>query len=115
MKLLKSLILLTPTVLSLSVSSPLSASSLQQGLKLVNNIGMQAGKLYCSGRSAEESFEKGTMIGMAETSLSIDEINKLDFEDDAYSIPMIETMFSYTIDNCPGRAKGLFRSITEME
>ena len=82
---------------------------------MVNNIGMQAGKLYCSGRSAEESFEKGTMIGMAETSLSIDEINKLDFEDDAYSIPMIETMFSYTIDNCPGRAKGLFRSITEIE
>lgn len=115
MKLLKSLILLTPTVLAFTVPSPLFASSLQQGLKLVNNIGMQAGKLYCSGRSAEESFEKGTMIGMAETSLSIDEINKLDFEDDAYSIPMIETMFSYTIDHCPGRAKGLFRSITEME
>lgn len=55
------------------------------------------------------------MTGMAETSLSIEEINKLDFEDDVYSIPMIESIFSYTIDNCPVRAKGLFRSITEME
>ena len=52
---------------------------------------------------------------LAGTSLSIDDIIKLNFEDDVYVVPMIETMFSYIIDNCPGRSIGLFHSIAEME
>lgn len=54
-------------------------------------------------------------LELAGTSLSIDDIIKLNFEDDVYVVPMIETMFSYIIDNCPGRSIGLFRSIAEME
>ena len=50
---------------------------------------------------------------MSEATLSTDEINSVDFAQDVYSVPMIESLYSYTIDNCPARAKRLWREINE--
>lgn len=115
MKLFRSANLLAPIAILFVIPNPLLASSLKEGIALVSNIGLQAGKLYCSGVSAQGSFEKGAIIGLADTNMALKDVNELDFEDDTYSLPMVESMFSYAIDNCPGRAKSLFRSITEMD
>ena len=91
----------------------LSAATPRQGVELANSIGLESGKLYCSGKSARDSIEKGTAKAMSESTISMNEISSIDFSDDIYSVPMIESLFAYTIDNCPARGMRLWREINE--
>ena len=102
-----------PFVVAVLLPLGLSAATVRQGVELANSIGLQSGKLYCSGKSARDSIEKGTAKAMSDSSISMDEISSIDFSEDVYSVPMIESFFAYTIDNCPARAKRLWREITE--
>ena len=113
MRLINHFIASTPLVVFAVLPLSLSAVTIKQGVELANSIGLQSGKLYCSGKSARESIEKGTAKAMSEATLSMDEINSIDFAQDVYSVPMIESLYSYTIDNCPARAKRLWREINE--
>lgn len=113
MRLINHFITSTPLVVFAVLPLSLSAVTIKQGVELANSIGLQSGKLYCSGKSARESIEKGTAKAMSEATLSMDEINSVDFAQDVYSVPMIESLYSYTIDNCPARAKRLWREINE--
>ena len=113
MRLINHFIASTPLVVFAVLPLSLSAVTIKQGVELANSIGLQSGKLYCSGKSARESIEKGTAKAMSEATLSMDEINSVDFAQDVYSVPMIESLYSYTIDNCPARAKRLWREINE--
>ena len=113
MRLINHFIASTPLVVFAVLPLSLSAVTIKQGVELANSIGFQSGKLYCAGRSARDSIEKGTARAMSEATLSMDEINSVDFSLDVYSVPMIESLYSYTIDNCPARAKRLWREINE--
>ena len=113
MKVINLCIASVPLVVSVGLPLRLSAVTIKQGVELANSIGFQSGKLYCAGMSARESIEKGTARAMSEATLSMDEINPVDFSLDVYSVPMIESLYSYTIDNCPARAKRLWREINE--
>ena len=107
------LIAIFPVSLALAGTGTALAGNLQQEIALANDVGFQSGKLYCAGKSARYSVEKGTAKAMAESSMSMDAINQIDFSKDVYTVPMIETFFAYTIDNCPKRAKRLWREINE--
>ena len=50
---------------------------------------------------------------MLDSSIVMDKISSIDIGEDVYSVPMIESFFAYTVDNCPARAKRLWREINE--
>ena len=79
MKVVNFFITSVPLVVSLGLPLSLSAVMIKQGVELANSIGFQSGKLYCAGKSARESIEKGTARAMFEASLSMDDINSVDF------------------------------------
>ena len=115
MEIANRLIIGIPVALFLATPGSMNAASSQAKIDFASNIGLQAGKQYCAKKSARESIEKGTAIAMAQTRISMSVINSMDFEDETYTIPMIEGMLSYAIDHCPSRAKRLFRDISESD
>lgn len=44
----------------------------------------------------------------------MDEINTIDMAQDVYSVHLIESLWTYTIDSCPARAKRLWRELNDM-
>ncbi len=108
----KSKFLSLSVALALIIPSSLCAATLQEKVRFAYNIGTQAGKQYCkNGAILKDSWEKGTYIAMGETNIPMAVITEMDFEDDRYSLPMIEGMISYFIDNCPERAKRILTDI----
>ena len=99
MKVVNFFIASLPLVVSVGLPLSLQVVTIKQGVELANSIGFQSGKLYCAGKSVRESIEKGTARAMSEAILSMDEINPVDFSLDVYSVPIIESLYSYTIDN----------------
>ena len=94
--------------LALIIPSSLCAATLQEILRFADNIGTQAGKQYCSNKTVKEAMAKGTLNAMGETNIPLSALTDFTFDDVRYSLPMIEGMISYAIDNCPERAKRLF-------
>ena len=79
MKVVNFFIASVPLAVSVGLPLSLSAVTIKQGVELANSIGFQSGKLYCAGKSARESIEKGTARVISEATLSMDEINSVDF------------------------------------
>ena len=94
--------------LALIIPSSLCAATLQEKVRFAYNIGTQAGKQYCSNKTVKEAMAKGTLNAMGETNIPLSALTDFTFDDVRYSLPMIEGMISYAIDNCPERAKRLF-------
>ena len=113
MRTINQLVVSTPLAIAMVLPLGVAAATIKQGVELANSIGVQSGKQYCSGRSAGDAIEKGTAKAMFDSSMSMDEINTIDMAQDVYSVSLIESLFAYTIDNCPARAKRLWREINE--
>ncbi|WP_186492625.1 hypothetical protein [Synechococcus sp. BIOS-U3-1] len=113
MKAVYQFIVTAPLAIATVLPLEVSAATTKQGIELANSIGFQSGKQYCSGKSAGDAIEKGTAKAMFDSSMSMDEIDTIDMAQDIYSVPLIESFFAYTIDNCPARAKRLWREINE--
>ena len=108
----KSKFLSLSVALALIIPSSLCAATLQEKVRFAYNIGTQAGKQYCkNGAILKDSWEKGIYIAYIDANIPMTEISEMDFEDDRYSLPMIEGMISYTIDNCPERLKSWIMDI----
>ena len=76
--------------------------------------GVQAGSLYCNETSFEISVERGIMQAMLNSGIPMTELEeKVDFDSDASQV-MIIAMIDYTIDNCPQRAKQIFRDFSSI-
>ena len=114
MNLRNRLIAAASVALALSMPGALSAATLQDKVQFAYSIGTQAGKQYCANKAAQEAMEKGTAIAMGQTNMPMSVISEMDFEDDRYTLPMIEGMISYAIDHCPQRAKRLFSDLYRM-
>ena len=114
MNLRNRLIAAASIALALSMPGALSAATLQEKVQFAYSIGTQAGKQYCANKAAQEAMEKGTAIAMGQTNMPMSVISEMDFEDDRYTLPMIEGMISYAIDHCPQRAKRLFSDLYRM-
>lgn len=79
-----------------------------------SEIGSLTADFYCTNDdiTLETALEQGMMSAAVESGLSISELEqKFDFSSDTYTKLMTITMFDDLIDNCPQRAKLLFREL----
>ena len=77
-------------------------------------VGRQSGSFYCKGVSLESAMEKGTMGAALEMDLPMSQIDSMDLSSDQAAMALIEGLLDTAIDNCPQRAKTIFREFATL-
>jgi len=72
-------------------------------------LGRQSGAFYCKGASLESAMEKGTMGAALAMDLPMSQLDSMDLSTDQAAMALIEGLLDTAIDNCPQRAKKIFR------
>ena len=72
-------------------------------------LGRQSGTFYCKGVSLESAMEKGTMGAALAMDLPMSQLDSMDLSSDQAAMALIEGLLDTAIDNCPQRAKKIFR------
>ena len=77
-------------------------------------VGRQSGTFYCQGISLESAIEKGTMEAALALDLPMSQIESMDLSSDQAAMALIEGLLDIAIDNCPQRAKTIFREFVTL-
>ena len=77
-------------------------------------VGRQSGIFYCKGVSLESAMEKGTMGAALAMDLPMSQIDSMDLSSDQAAMALIEGLLDSAIDNCPQRAKTIFREFAKL-
>ena len=77
-------------------------------------LGRQSGTFYCRGISLESAIEKGTMGAALAMDLPMSQLDSMDLSSDQAGMALIEGLLDTAIDNCPQRAKTIFREFAAL-
>ena len=77
-------------------------------------LGRQSGSFYCKGIPLEAAMEKGTMGAALALDIPMSQLESLDLSSDQAAMALIEGILGYAIDNCPQRAKKIFREFATL-
>ena len=105
-------------LVSLSVLNP-PESLKAQGSFSAENFSAKAGKLagsfYCRNETFERSLERGLMQASVQSGIAMSELeSEVDFNSDEFSQGMVVAIVDYCIDQCPQRAKQIFRDFINL-
>ena len=102
-------------VMAISGTGPASpAESRPQTETFASQVGLQSGRFYCKGMSLESAIEKGTMSASLAMDLPMSQIDSMDLSSDEAGMALIEGILSSAIDDCPQRAKKIFREFSTL-
>ena len=77
-------------------------------------LGRQSGSFYCKGIPLESAMEKGTMGAALALDMPMSQLDSMDLSSDQAAMALIEGILGYAIDNCPQRAKKIFREFATL-
>ena len=77
-------------------------------------LGRQSGSFYCKGIPLEASMEKGTMGAALALDIPMSQLDSMDLSSDQAAMALIEGILGFAIDNCPQRAKKIFREFATL-
>jgi len=77
-------------------------------------LGRQSGTFYCKGIPLEAAMEKGTMGAALALDMPMSQLDSMDLSSDQAAMALIEGILGYAIDNCPQRAKKIFREFATL-
>ena len=77
-------------------------------------VGRQSGSFYCKGIPFEAAMEKGTMAAALALDIPMSQLDSMDLSSDQAAMALIEGILGYAIDNCPQRAKKIFREFATL-